>query len=95
VVKNRKMEGMKILMSYISSTLSEGERIIYQTKLHWIIFLWPIILLFLGYKSDSDNILVFSFAYSGLSGQQFRRHPDIKPGTSGHPADYFDFMTIN
>lgn len=27
------------------------------------------------------------FAYSGLSGRQFRRHPDIKPETSGHPAD--------
>jgi hypothetical protein len=23
-------------------------------------------------------------AYSGISGQQFRRHPDIKPETSGH-----------
>jgi len=28
-----------------------------------------------------------SFAYSGVSGRQFRRHPDIKPVTYGHLID--------
>ena len=32
-----------------------------------------------------------SIAYSGTSGRQFRRHPDSKPGTSGHLVDRFDF----
>jgi len=30
-------------------------------------------------------------AYTGLSGRQFRRHPDIKPETSGHLIDQLDF----
>jgi len=30
-------------MSYIEKNLMNGESILYQTKLHWIIFLWSII----------------------------------------------------
>ena len=30
-----------------------------------------------------------SHAYTGVSGRQFRRHPDIKPVTSGHLIDSF------
>jgi len=30
-------------MSYIEDNLLDDEKIIYQAKLHWIIFLWPII----------------------------------------------------
>ena len=30
-------------MSYIEDNLLQDEEIIYQAKLHWIIFLWPII----------------------------------------------------
>jgi len=38
-------------------------------------------------------ILIFTsnHAYTGLSGRQFRRHPDIKPETSGHLIDQLDF----
>ncbi len=31
-----------------NNELSEGERIIYQTKLHWVLFLALLCLLFLG-----------------------------------------------
>jgi len=30
-------------MSYINNNLFNGERIVFLTKLHWIVFLWPII----------------------------------------------------
>ena len=30
-------------MSYIEKNLMNGESVVYRTKLHWIIFLWPII----------------------------------------------------
>ena len=30
-------------MSYIENNLMNGESIVYRTKLHWIVFLWPII----------------------------------------------------
>jgi len=30
-------------MSYIEKNLMIGERIMYRAKLHWIVFLWPII----------------------------------------------------
>ncbi len=31
-----------------NNELSEGERIIYQTKLHWVLFLGPAMLIILG-----------------------------------------------
>ena len=30
-------------MSYIDKGLMDGERIVYRGKLHWVVFLWPII----------------------------------------------------
>jgi uncharacterized membrane protein YdbT with pleckstrin-like domain len=30
-------------MSYIENNLMNGESIVYRTKLHWIVFIWPII----------------------------------------------------
>ncbi len=30
-------------MSYIENNLMNGENIVYRSKLHWVIFLWPII----------------------------------------------------
>lgn len=33
-------------MSYISDSLMPDETLVYTTKLHWIVFFWPIILLF-------------------------------------------------
>ena len=33
-------------------------------------------------------------AYSGRSGQRFRKHPDTKPEVSGHFADLIDYKII-
>jgi len=30
-------------MSYIEKNLMNGESLVYRTKLHWVVFLWPII----------------------------------------------------
>lgn len=30
-------------MSYIDRNLIEGERVVYRTRLHWLIFLWPVL----------------------------------------------------
>jgi uncharacterized membrane protein YdbT with pleckstrin-like domain len=30
-------------MSYVDRSLMDGERIVYRGKLHWVVFLWPII----------------------------------------------------
>jgi uncharacterized membrane protein YdbT with pleckstrin-like domain len=30
-------------MSYIDRNLIEGERVVYRTRLHWLVFLWPIL----------------------------------------------------
>jgi uncharacterized membrane protein YdbT with pleckstrin-like domain len=32
-----------MVMSYIEKNLMNGESIVYRTKLHWVVFLWPII----------------------------------------------------
>jgi uncharacterized membrane protein YdbT with pleckstrin-like domain len=51
-------------MGYIEQSLVPGETVVYRAKLHWIIFLWPVIFLliailsFLGGK-DSAGVGVF------------------------------------
>jgi|SRR5450432_2059192 uncharacterized membrane protein YdbT with pleckstrin-like domain len=30
-------------MSYIDRNLIEGERVVYRTRLHWLVFLWPVL----------------------------------------------------
>jgi len=42
-------------MGYIDKNLTDGEQIIYRTKLHWIVFLGPIIFFALGIFSVSDQ----------------------------------------
>ena len=35
-------------MGYITENLMPGERVVYQTKLHWIIFAFPTVLVVWG-----------------------------------------------
>jgi hypothetical protein len=35
-------------MDYIESNLMTGEKIVARTRLHWIIFFWPVLLAFIG-----------------------------------------------
>jgi len=58
-------------MGYIKSTLMSDENITYQTKLHWIILLWPIfwlialIIMFMDQETFIlASILVVVFLYS-------------------------------
>ena len=36
-------------MGYIDANLMKGERVVYRTKLHWIVFPWPIIFIILAF----------------------------------------------
>ena len=36
-------------MGYIKQTLMDGEDIVYSGKLHWIVFLWPLIVLLMAF----------------------------------------------
>ncbi len=42
-------------MSYVASNLIPGEDVIFATKKHWIVFLWPVIFLVLGLSSISHG----------------------------------------
>jgi hypothetical protein len=42
-------------MSYVTENLLPGEKIVYQTRLHWIIFLAPAILFLLGLLARSGG----------------------------------------
>ncbi|PIZ12486.1 MAG: MFS transporter permease [Elusimicrobia bacterium CG_4_10_14_0_8_um_filter_37_32] len=48
-------------MRYIESNLMEGEQVVYRTRIHWIVFLWPLVWLALG-------ILVAQDMRAGVSG---------------------------
>lgn len=46
-------------MGYIEKNLMSGEKVIYRTKLHWVIFLRPVIFLpvaIIGFASGSEGI---------------------------------------
>jgi uncharacterized membrane protein YdbT with pleckstrin-like domain len=55
-----------MIMGYIDDNLMAGEQVVYRTKLHWVIFLWPIIcaviafiLFFAGGDSNNYNGWLF------------------------------------
>jgi uncharacterized membrane protein YdbT with pleckstrin-like domain len=35
-------------MSYVEANLMQGEQVVYQTSLHWLMYLWPIVLAIVG-----------------------------------------------
>lgn len=47
-------------MSYVESSLSKDEQIVYSAKLHWAVFLWPSFLLFIAIISFR-NASMFGF----------------------------------
>lgn len=52
-------------MSYMRKNLLNSEQIIYETRLHWIVFLWPIIFAALGVFmfGDPDTAPLASFFF--------------------------------
>ncbi len=48
-------------MSYIEKNLMNGENILYRGKLHWVVFLWPVIwlivaIMFFGGRGDTAAV---------------------------------------
>lgn len=41
-------------MGFIDNSLMSGEKVIYRAKLHWIVFKWAIVLLFLAFFMMAD-----------------------------------------
>jgi uncharacterized membrane protein YdbT with pleckstrin-like domain len=59
-------------MSYVQSSLSKGETVVYTAKLHWIIFLWPSVFLLLSLMSMKSSgaftfFLILTILYSLIS----------------------------
>jgi uncharacterized membrane protein YdbT with pleckstrin-like domain len=62
-------------MSYIEKNLMSGESIIYRARLHWIVFLWPVIwfvvaLLFFSSGSDAraaGGLFILIAVFTGIA----------------------------
>jgi len=49
-------------MSYIEKNLMNGENILYRGKLHWVVFVWPVIWFIVAimfFSNGSDTAAVF------------------------------------
>ncbi len=58
-------------MGYAEQNLLPGENIVYRTKLHWIIFFWPVLFLLIaliGFASKSEYVVVGSIILAFLIG---------------------------
>jgi uncharacterized membrane protein YdbT with pleckstrin-like domain len=59
-------------MSYIDQNLLSGEKIIYRTTLHWIVFIWPVIfillaIMFAGSSGAAGGVLFVVAMVAGMS----------------------------
>jgi len=60
-------------MGYIDDNLMSGEQVVYRTKLHWVIFLWPIIcaviafMLFAGGSTTAGGFFLLVAIIWGIS----------------------------
>ena len=52
-------------MGYIDDNLMVGEQVVYRVKHHWIIFQWPVLLLFVG-LAISLVAAEFSYLFMGV-----------------------------
>ena len=59
-------------MSYVESNLVPGETVIYQTRLHWIVMLWQIILGCLLFGVSGLILLYFAFSHAELEANSVR-----------------------
>jgi len=60
-------------MSYIENNLMNGESVVYRTKLHWIVFLWPIIcfvvaIIFFSGGGETSTAAGLCIVYAILTG---------------------------
>lgn len=45
-------------MSYIEKNLMSGENVVYQSKLHWVIFLWPVFFILISIPFFTAEIVI-------------------------------------
>ena len=68
-------------MSYVSSTLQKGEKVLLQAKLHWIVYVWPCFLMIFGAWSwllylslpDDSDLWAVALFFVGWSVYEFLR----------------------
>ena len=62
-------------MSYIEQNLMNGENVIYQGKLHWIVFIWPVVFLIIaimffgngGYGAELGMLFILIAIFAGIA----------------------------
>ena len=59
-------------MSYVESNLVPGETVIYQTRLHWIVMLWHIVLGCLLLGLPGVLLLYFALSQTGIESKTLR-----------------------
>lgn len=58
-------------MGYLEQNLMAGEKVIYRTRVHWVIFLWPVIFLtiaIVGFAKGFETVGVFFILFAALTG---------------------------
>ena len=53
-------------MSYIEKTLVPGETVVYQTRLHWVVMLWHIVLSVLLLELPALALLFYAFTHQDM-----------------------------
>ena len=56
-------------MSYIEKTLVPGETVVYQTRLHWVVMLWHIVLSVLLLELPALALLFYAFTHQHMEPQ--------------------------
>ena len=59
-------------MSYVESNLVPGETVIYQTRLHWIVMLWHIVLGCVLLGLPGVLLLYYAFSQTGIESRTLR-----------------------
>ena len=55
-------------MSYVDQNLMNGENVMYRAKLHWIVFLWPVIWVVVAFLSaDCNPLAAAMFVLIGIA----------------------------
>ena len=59
-------------MSYVESNLVPGETVIYETRLHWVVMLWPIVLGCLLFGLPGMLLLYCALSQTGIENKTLR-----------------------
>jgi len=59
-------------MSYVESNLVPGETVIYQTRLHWVVMLWHLVLGCFLLALPGALLLYYTHSQTGIESQTLR-----------------------